>query len=569
MNFINKGFLGLALLPGGIYKRMGVNTRQLKTILVTKLTIDDRRPNAIHHTQQRKKEKPITASTIGTIVVSTLLGLVYLVAFAIGQDQITKLTFYFSFFFFMLAASLISDFTAVLIDVRDNYIILPKPVNDRTIVTARILHIFIHICKLVVPMCLPGLVTVSALYGAWAGFCFLLMVLMVTLFTIFFINALYIVILRITTPQKFQAIISYVQVIFAIVLYASYQVLPRMMENFDGITFSADTNPLFLIFPSYWFACGWNALFSAGGTLLEWTAAAASIVIPIASLFIVIKYLAPSFNNKLATIGSVATEKPSAMVGGTKAKRWAYPHFLGSLFTKSGPERMGFLFTWKMSARSRDFRLKVYPSIGYLLVYVVFVLLQNRNLSFDEMRSNADTGRMMLVSALYIGSYLPIMAIYQSAVSDKYKAAWLYYTTPVQKPGSIIRGSTKASILKFFIPLALLTLVAGLSIIGLNSLPNILLGLVNQLLLACLVVYMSQQKLPFSVHEGTQKKTGSFMRGLLILIVSGMVGLAHYFIYNFIPVVIVFILLSIIATWLLMDGLKNISWERIIKEDRE
>jgi hypothetical protein len=55
MNFINKGFLKVALLPKGIYGRLGINTDHLKWILSTKLMMDDRRPNTLHQTQQKKE----------------------------------------------------------------------------------------------------------------------------------------------------------------------------------------------------------------------------------------------------------------------------------------------------------------------------------------------------------------------------------------------------------------------------------------------------------------------------------------------------------------------------------
>lgn len=567
MNFINKGFLQLALAPRGVYKRMGVNTRHLKAILIAKLTIDDRRPNTVHQAQRRKKDKPINAATLGTILVSALLGLLYLLAFTIGQDMITKLTFYFSFFFFMLAASLISDFTAVLIDVRDNYILLPKPVNDRTIVTARILHIFIHICKLVVPMCLPGLFFMGYTTGIWGGISFLFLILMVTLFTIFFINALYIIILKITSPQKFQTIISYVQIVFGIALYGSYQVLPRMMKDFVGISFSTGANPLFLFFPSYWFASGWNILQTLNGSVQEWIAAFIGYLLPVVSMYVVLKYLAPAFNNKLAMVTSSGGETVQKIAKEKKGK--SYAGFLSRLFTNYGPERMGFLFTWKMSARSRDFRMKVYPSIGYIFVYVIIVMLQSKQLSLDEVRNQTNTGRILIISALYICSYLPITAITQAAFSEKFKAAWIFYTIPVSKPGLIIRGSTKASILSFFLPLAFVTTVAGFVIIGWQVLPNIVLGLINQILLSCIVVFTSHQQLPFSVHEGAQRKSGAFIRGLITLMASGFVGLLHFFIYNNTPVIIIFIALSFIATWLLMDSIKNISWQKMIRANEE
>ena len=56
MNIINKGFLKLALLPAGIYSRMGVNLDQLRSILHVKLTMDDRRPNSIQQTRRQLTE---------------------------------------------------------------------------------------------------------------------------------------------------------------------------------------------------------------------------------------------------------------------------------------------------------------------------------------------------------------------------------------------------------------------------------------------------------------------------------------------------------------------------------
>src|SRR5215208_2018260 len=176
MNIINKAFLKLALLPSGIYRKMGVSIPQLKSILNTKLTMDDRRPNTLRQTTRRKKDKPVSLATLGTMFLSALLGLVYLFAFSIGHDMITELTFYFSMFFFMLSATLISDFTSVLIDIRDNYIILPKPVSDRTFVVARLLHIFIHICKIVLPMSIPGIIYMVYNAGWTGAFIFLLLV---------------------------------------------------------------------------------------------------------------------------------------------------------------------------------------------------------------------------------------------------------------------------------------------------------------------------------------------------------------------------------------------------------
>src|SRR4051794_440448 len=107
MNIINKSFLKLALLPAGLYESMGVNLSQLRAILHTKLTMDDRRLNPMQQARRKKNAKPVSMATLGTMFLSALMGLIYLVSFMIGADIVTHLTFYFSFFFFMLSATLI------------------------------------------------------------------------------------------------------------------------------------------------------------------------------------------------------------------------------------------------------------------------------------------------------------------------------------------------------------------------------------------------------------------------------------------------------------------------------
>jgi ABC-2 type transport system permease protein len=77
MNIINRSFLKVALLPKSAYRKLGVDVEQMKAILVTKLTMDDRRASALYQ-NQRKKDKPVTAATLGTMVMSALMGLLFL-----------------------------------------------------------------------------------------------------------------------------------------------------------------------------------------------------------------------------------------------------------------------------------------------------------------------------------------------------------------------------------------------------------------------------------------------------------------------------------------------------------
>lgn len=574
MNLVNKAFLKLALLPTPVYQKMGVDMKQLRSILQVKLTMDDRRAATLQQTSHRKSKKPITRATLLTMFLSALMGLALLFAFAVGSDRLTHLTFYFAFFFFMLASTLISDFTSVLIDPRDTFIILPKPVSDRTFLVARLLHIFIHICKIVLPLVLPGLIYIGINDGIIAGIVFLFVILLVTLFTIFVINAVYILILKITTPERFKTIISYFQIIFAISIYASYQIVPRLIGKYDVETFSFTSYGYIIYLPFYWFAATWQMLHSFHASTTELVAALLGLAVPLISIYAVVKYLAPSFNNKLAMINSSGGEGKSKSDlssrsgfsgrGNSKNSKLfgGYSIFLSRVFTRTRAERMGFRFTWKMMDRSRDFKLKVYPGIGYILVYV-FIMFYGKEFHIEDFTEETMKGKIVIISSIYFTSFILTMAINQMVFSEKYKAAWIYYARPLERPGDVILGGVKASIFKFYIPLLTIIVVGSLILIGPVIIPNLVLGMFNVLLISTLQVYAGNKLFPFSMQQSVNVKTGSFLRSIFIFLVSGTIAVGHYLLYGFMLVISCGAILSVVATWLLMSGIRKTGWNEI------
>jgi hypothetical protein len=568
MNFINRALLRFTLLPGSLYEKMGVDLFQLECIVATKLTIDDRRPSAFRQMKRGKNsEKPVSGASLGTMLLSALMGCFYLVAFYFGTNIVSQLTLYFSFFIFILASTLIADFTAVLIDVRDNYIILPKPVNDRTVLVARLVHIFIHLCRIVIPMMIPALIRICMHYGGPGGIAFVIIVLMATLFTIFLINALYLVILKITTPQKFQSVISYFQIALAIAMYGGYQIAPRLLGRYTGMYIDFSSNPLMLLAPPYWFAAGWKVLSQFSGVATEYIGAVLCLLLPAGCIYIVVRFLAPAFNQKLSLI-TTSGDGPSPVAAGTVTRKSmhtasAYVRGLANWFTRKGAEQMGFLFAWKMTSRSRDFKMKVYPSIGYLVVWIVIMWMNNKSLTVDQLKAQEGSSKYMIIGAIYMCSFLLMIALNQLPYSEKYKAAWIYFIAPVQKPGVVISGGVKAVMLKFFIPVMTMVSVSALLIVGPAIIPNLLLGLFNQLLIASLIVYIGFKDLPFSLFQNTQNRSGAFIRGLFTFGLMFALGFAHYLVYNITPVVYILAVLSIAATWYLLDSIKNIEWNKI------
>lgn len=565
MNFIDRFFLWLFLMPTSLYTKMGVDMLQLRAILTTKLMMDNRRPSGFSQMKRNSGEKKeLSKATLGTIFGSLIMGLFFLYSFALGEEVVTHLTFYFSMFIMMLCITLITDFTSVLIDVRDNFIILPKPISDATFVTARLLHIMIRIFMVVIPLSLPAAITVTIMQG-WAILpAFLLMVILSTILSIFIINAVYILILQITTPAKFQSIISYIQIGFTILIYAGYQVLPRMVRSEGILHLKLADLQYIVLYPPYWFAQATHALsigsFDRGSTLTLFL----SLFIPIVLLWVVVRYFAPSFNQKLAMITASSAEQPVVVkrpkeVSNTRVN-WV--ERIALLLTKPGSEFMGFLFTWKMIGRSRDFKLKVYPSIGYVIVIGGMVLFNEFHSEKAIVHSEKSLMGFLLMFT-YFSCFVLVAAIMQLQYSEKYKAGWIFRIAPVERPGVVLSGAIKSIMVSFYLPIVLLVTVAAIALLGIKSLPNVVLGAYNVISICTIISFISLRSLPFSQPQNAVSKGQTFIQGLLILAVPGLFGFIHWWISDYLWVVAIFILITALIPWLVFDEIKKLNWEKV------
>ncbi|MFL5774617.1 MAG: hypothetical protein ACJ75F_15745, partial [Flavisolibacter sp.] len=184
-------------------------------------------------------------------------------------------------------------------------------------------------------------------------------------------------------------------------------------------------------------------------------------------------------------------------------------------------------------------------------------------ISLDEIAAQETQGKIIVISALYFTSLLLTMALNQIVFSEKFRASWIYFTAPLQRPGEVILGAAKAAIFKFYIPMVFFITIAGVSIVGIRILPNIILGLFNELLIASCLVFIGHKTFPFSLQQNNNEKGGSILNVIAVMFISVFLAFGHYLIYDITMAVILSSALSIIATWLLMGSIKRISWNQI------
>jgi len=545
MNVVDEFFLRLALLPAFLYDRLKIDRRQLRAILTAKLTMDNRRQSAL----SGGKKKTVSSASLTMMFGQLVLGLIMLITLFVVEDMATKLSFFMASFNLMVCFTLISDFTSVLIDTRDNLIILPKPVSDATFTTGRLLHIAIRIAIIVIPLAAPGCIAAAVMRGAFVVPPFILMIMLATLLDIFLINAVYLLILKITTPAKFQSVIGYVQIIFMMLVMFSGQIVPRMIGKSILSGVSVQEIPFFRFMPPFWFADACVTLSGGGYTAGSIISLALAVSVPLLSLWIVVKFFAPSFNQKLGMITGGVSEQRGEK---TTSRKKSFLRHIAGWITASGAERAGFLFTARMISRSRDFKMKVYPSYGNMTI-IIFLLLWNP--VSDGVGLTDPKLLPILMMSLYM-CCLPLgTAFMYVAYSDRFRASWIFFITPLDKPGTIISGAAKYMVVIFIIPFVIPLTIIGIVLFGFPAFPNLILGAVNLLVIASFLTLLFFRKLPFTEDTETVSKGENLIHTLLFMVVLGIIGAAHWLLSGVPWVVYLWIVLSTIIVWL--------SWKKI------
>lgn len=551
---------------------MGVNIAQLRAILTAKLLMDDRRPIHLNRKNKKTAGKPSKYAGIGRLFISVLLGSILIFPLITEANILVKILIVYSFLIIILSMMLITEFTTVLLDGRDNQIILPKPVNDRTFLLSRILHLIIFILDLAIPISIPAMVTLYFTNGIMGMLGFMVITPFVVFFSVFLLNVFYLLMLKYVSVQKFKNIVTYFQIFMAIIIYGGYQFIPRWMSSESFKSFHFPEQIFSLAIPSYWFAAAWQFFHQgvSGAGLVQISAAIMAFIVPILSLWAMVVYFGPSFNRKLAAISTsgsesdnqVSIQHPIAESNPVKPTGKKYYQWLSDKFTRRGAEKMGFEFTWLLTARSRDFKLKTYPGIGYIVVYVIILIFSRNKVSFSELSSSDDAQKILLLSSVYITMFFMLGALTNSKSSDKYKAAWIFYISPIQFPGSIITGTVKSLLLKFCAPVFLVVTLLGIWLLGWIAIPNMLLAMGNLVAMTYLTAYIVINEIPFSVPENAAGRGMNFMKNLLVGTLPIGVGFLHFFIFSMLPLVIIACLLSFAAVWLLHTSLYERYWKK-------
>ncbi len=543
----------LSLLPfRGIIRAMGVDFEQLCSILKVKLMMDNRR--SLSMSQKGKEAKnQLLLQTFLYAVMGMLIGM----SLTHINSPLISYTIFFSFIMIMIAMLMISEFTTILIDTRDNSILMPRPISSRTIVLAKIIHIAIYLTHMSLSLSIFVIALTIINHGVLATLLLLFLVILATLFTLFLTNIFYLGLMNMVNGQKLKDIIVYFQIAMAILFMGAYQLMPRMMDSINLADMTMPIHWWSYFVPPIWMSGTIDCFITGNYDLSHLTFIVTALVIPILSLFFVIKVLAPKFNKALGQLDVAGSKKVKVKTENKDQNKLVYQ--LSKLFTRTTEEAAAFKMVWLMSGRERKYKQTVFPSFGYILIFsIMFVFKSKEALNLDSL---AESQKYLFF--IYTTIFIAFSITQQLGYSDEPKSSWFYRSLPLSNPGQILIGAFKSVMVKFYLPTITIIGSFCLYIWGIQVLDDIIFGALSIFLVTSLMFSWQNPQFPFSVERNTQDMGGNFIKGILLMVSVALLGGLHYGL-SFIPYsLLVAIPMLIILLYFNLKAFRNISWQKI------
>jgi hypothetical protein len=417
----------------------------------------------------------------------------------------------------------------------------------------RLVHIQFYIGLIALALSLPAAVMIIFKFTVTAALVFLISVGLCTWISLVMTTFFYLLLSKIVNGERFKDIISYAQIVMAVVVFGSYQFLPHLMDIAILKSAVLQVKWWTYIFPPAWLAAFVKICCFSDRTIPFIILGATGVIIPVSGAIVLLKYVSGGFGNILSENTSESPESQKS----TKMKT-RFAEALCNLFCVSENEKAGWKLTLATTKRDRKFKQTVYPNFGIMLVFAIVVLkpdLANLagSLQGDDFRK---------YFFIMIMGFSVFNAILQLPYTDTPEAGWIYRALPVTSHSHLLTGSVKAMLSKFLAPIYIILTIPSLILWGFPFLFQIILSFVANVFLVQVSILFQDTFLPFTrIREMQQKGANSLMAIISMILMTFAGGLIY--LTKFIPVW-VNALVCILATYCIVLIFKHIRKRKFI-----
>jgi len=504
----------------GCFRLLGVNVDQFLALLEVKLRMDGRRRRVGMETGRRRSARNSLMITVLTyLFLGTMLSLV---SFKISSPLV-GMTVIHAAIMMMIAMSLISDFSSVMLDTTDNVVLLPRPIDGRTLLCARIAHIVTYLCMLTLSLSAGSFVTGTINYHHLFGVVFLGTLVSSVCLVVCAVNLFYLAVLRFADQDKLRDIVVYVQIALSVVFFGGYQLLPRLMDMTKLDTLHIDDRWWIYVFPPAWLA-GPIDLLAGHAARPQWVLTSLAVAIPVVGLLAIVFVGGPRFTEGLRRLNA-----PPTVRGGAPANATRSDHLLrrlSRLVCGEGVQGAAFEWVWRMCSRDRPFKLRTYPSMAMMGMVGVILLMTSDDTVVESIANLADSKAYVFL--LYYGCLFIPMPAMIVRYSDQHEAAWIYEAMPLAKPGDVLMATLKTILVRFALPFTAIVAVVAIAIWGLRLLPDIVLAIEGTLLVSVTQAIVVGRRFPFSEEYHVAESSGKLFKSMIFMGLPVILASLHF-----------------------------------------
>ncbi|KAA0546087.1 hypothetical protein FZW96_17380 [Bacillus sp. BGMRC 2118] len=498
-----------------IFLKWGIDYPMMREMVKIKLIMDQRSVPTIFQQNNKKKD--------GNFFIKSLwlyahYGLVLIPFLLIEENYIFSMSIFIGISMFLVMTSMISDFSTVLLDLRDKHILGTKPITHRTISAAKFIHISFYMFFLTTAITLIPIAVGIIKHGVIFGFILIIELFLMNLFILVLTAFMYLAILRFFDGERLKDMINYIQILLSVALFVGYQMVIRSFDLVDiDIHYRFQVWHFFL--PPFWFAAVYEFILNGHREYYFIIFSLMAVFIPLVSFMMYIK-LMPVFEQNL--------EKLSSHSVGKKKRRVSISSWFANIVTTVKQEKVIYHFAIKMMKTEREFKLKVYPPLVFSIFFpFLFLFNELRYTSFDE----------VVNSRYYFNIYFSLLAI-PSVISmlrysGNYKGSWIFYALPIQDEAVIHKGTLKAFLMSLFLPIYLVLATIFTILFSVSIIPDLLIVLFVALLytVVCFKV-LNKREYPFSEPFEVAGQSEGVKVFLLFVLIAAFAGI-HFMVGSF------------------------------------
>jgi len=536
-----------------VFEKMGIDYKAMRKILEIKFILDRRRVPTINTNNAKEDDNN---QFLKSLLSYALIGLVLLMFMVSPVPIFVKMTIVLAIIMFMIMTTMISDFSSVLLDVKDKKILLSRPIDEKTINTAKVIHIFIYLFIITMTISLPTLIVGSIKYSLLFFIIFFIDLILIDIFIIFLASLLYTIIIKYFDGEKLKDIINNFQILLSVTMAIGYQFVGRMFSvmNLD-VTYSPKWWSILI--PPAWFAAPFSLSLDKDFNIYFVLLSILAIVIPVGSLIVHIKLVGPYFEKNIAKLN-----KDGRKDTGFVNIKWKVKEITSQILTRNKEESIFIRFSQSMLSNERNLKLRIYPSLALAAIFPFIMMMNfyNRVDTVSEALTEISNSKSYLT--MYFSVIMTSTIVMMIKTSDSYKGSWIYKTLPLDSPAPIFKGAIKGLISKYILPIFLVLDLIFLLIYGPEIIIDLLIITLNMILLGLVGFKFSSRALPFSKEFGHIKEDSMTIFLISFAFGGGAVGL-HFLFKGISYGLYIYLALILIGIAYFWRSISKITWEDI------